>query len=247
MKNNKPLVKKSVFLNVSIYRDVLSATEGDVLGALIVDFICYRYRRNHQKPVWLKTDWISEALPYISRAGLAKKLQKLAKNGLIIIKKGEGRLYHKCFYSPSPDMIEACCGEGEDGAKVYYNQIVAKMNLDASVVYATIVSLLKQKVDEIRNEYGRKVWVGPMGRMEDKVMLNYELLAEGSGLTLRKVRKAVRWMIKKKLLEEKRVFGNKRFVSLPADTPIKLTDLKVSNYIEPPTESFPHEEDLTEY
>ncbi len=246
MKINKPPIKKSVFLNVSIFRDVVSAT-GNMLDALIIDLIYYRYRKYDKKPVWLKIDWINDALPYISRAGLAKRLKKLAEDGHIIIKKGEGRLYHKCYYSPSPDMIEACRGEGEDGAKVYYNQTVAKRNLDASVVYAAIISLLKQQVDAFQNVKGIKYTSGATDRIEDKVLLNYELLAEGSGLTLHKVRKAVRWLITNKILDEKKVFGNKRFVSLPADSPIKLTDLKLMHYIELPTECFPHEEDLTEY
>jgi hypothetical protein len=43
------------------------------------------------------------------------------------------RHYHKCWYSPSTEMREACTG---NGAKVYFNLDLAEKNLEASVVYA---------------------------------------------------------------------------------------------------------------
>jgi len=207
------------------------AVTGDFLSALIVEFINYRFLKNDKKPVWLKTDWIHAKLPYISRAGLDRKLNKLVKDGHIIKKKGEGRHYHKCWFSPSSDMREACTGKDMmDGAKVYFNPEVAKKNLEASVVYAAIINLLKTG---------------------DKLLLNYQKLADGSGLSLAKVRKAVAWLIKNKKIEAKKVFGNKIEVSVPpAHSHISPADLDAFLAGELPTESYPHagqEDDKTEY
>jgi hypothetical protein len=117
-KHKKPPVKpkapptkaKSPDLNLSIHRAVLDAV-GDMLGAIIVEYINYRFEKNGKKPVWLKIDWILEALPYLSRSGIAKKLDKLVKDGHIIKKEGEGKHSHKVWFSPSKDMREACAGK----------------------------------------------------------------------------------------------------------------------------------------
>jgi hypothetical protein len=98
-------------LQQPIKNHFLDSLTGDFLSALIVEYIHYRFVRNDKKPVWLKIDWIHERLPYISRSGLAKKLKKLVSEGHIIEEKGEGSRYHKCWYSPSADMCEACSGK----------------------------------------------------------------------------------------------------------------------------------------
>jgi hypothetical protein len=252
MSINKPPVKKSAHLNVSIHRDVLATTQ-DFLSAVIVEFIHYRYLKNDRKPVWLKIDWIREKLPYISRAGLAKKLKKLVKDGHIVMKKGEGRHYHKCFYSPSEDMIEACSGGSplSDTSKVYYNLDLAEKNLEASVIYAAIINLLRTEERPTEKIRGIKGRVGlDYGRVEDKLLLDYKKLAEGSGLSLSKVRKGVKWLIDKGLIDAKNVFGNKRLVSLPSEDDVKPTDLESYLSEQLPTESYPHvdpEEDPAEY
>lgn len=144
MKNKKIRKIPAPLLNVSIHRSVLDAA-GDFLGALIIEHIHHRFVKGDRKPTWLKLDWIHDALPYISRSGLDKKLKKLVKDGHIIMTKGEGRYYHKCFYSPSREMREACGREGTpfNTGKVYYNLKMAGENLEASVVYAAIINLLR--------------------------------------------------------------------------------------------------------
>jgi hypothetical protein len=83
-----------------------------------------------------------------------------------------------------------------------------------------------------------------------ELLLDYAKMAEGSGLSINKVRKAVKWLIDKKEIEARKVFGNKRRVKLPADTIPKPGDLKPYISGELPTESYPHtsaKEDPTEY
>ena len=245
MKINKPPVKKPASLNVSIHREVLDATQ-DLLNALIVEHIYYRFNKNDKKPVWLKINWIREKLPYISRSGLAKKLKKLVKDGHIIVKRGEGRYYHKCWYSLSADMREACSGEGIEARKVYYNPDIAEKHLEASVIYAAIVNLLKVEEYPLKKLKGSKIKVGSQyGRVENKLLLDYQKLAEGSGLSLSKIRKAVNWLIDNKKIEAKNVFGNKRLVWLPSDTTVTPAGDELL------TESYPHAategEDPTEY
>jgi DNA-binding HxlR family transcriptional regulator len=207
---------------------------GDMLGAIIVEYINHLFIENDKKPVWLKLDTIHKALPYITRSGLAKRLKKLVLDGHIIKKDGEGRHYHKCWYSPSPDMREACKGTTDLGdlhqAKVYYNKELAEQHVDASVVYAAIINLLKVNAGEL--------------------VLDYEKLVEGSGLTLSKVRKAVRWLIENKKIDAKRGFGSKYRVKLPPNQVEQPGDLGAYLRGEPATESFhptSDEEDLTEY
>jgi hypothetical protein len=241
MKNTKPPIKSVGFVNVSIHREVLTATQ-DFLSAVIIEYIHYRVLKNDKKPVWLKIDWILDALPYISRAGLAKKLDKLVKDGHIIKKAGEGKHYHKCWYRLSPEMRECCSGKSlTDSSKVYYNLEIAKENLEAGVVYATIVSLLKAEDLPLYKMRGLKGKVGAnYGRIENGLLLDYAKLAEGSGLSIGKVRKAVRWLIEHKKIEARNVFGNKRVVSLPADTLVQPGDLKSYFADELPTECYPH-------
>jgi len=241
MKITKPPLKTVGFLNVSIHREVLTATR-DFLSAVIIEFIHYRVIRNDKKPVWLKIDWILDALPYISRAGLAKKLDKLVEDGHIIKKAGEGRHYHKCWYRLSPEMREYCSGKSlADSSKVYYNLEIAKVNLESAVVYATIVSLLKVEELPLQKVRGLKKKIGAdHGRTDNGLLLDYTKLAEGSGLSIGKIRKAVRWLIENKKIEAKSVFGNKRIVSLPADTLVQPGDLKSYFADELPTESYPH-------
>jgi DNA-binding HxlR family transcriptional regulator len=241
MKAAKPPLKSVGFLNVSIHREVLTATQ-DFLSAVIIGYIHYRVIKNDRKPVWLKVDWILDALPYISRAGLAKKLDKLVEDGHIIKKAGEGRHYHKCWYSLSPEMREYCSGKSlADSAKVYYNEEIAKDNLEAAVVCATIVNLLKVEEVPLVKVRGLKKKVGmDHGRTDNALLLDYTKLAEGSGLTIGKIRKAVRWLIEKKKIQAKSVFGNKRVVSLPADTLVQPVDLRGYSADELPTESYPH-------
>ena len=249
MKNSKRRLQKSPLLNLSMPRCILRAT-GDVLSTLIFELIHYRFIKNDKKPVWLKLDWIHERLPYMSRSGLAKKLKKLVKDGHIIEKKGEGRHYHKCWYRPDPDALRRVMGGDDAKAKVYYNQDMAEENLEASVIYAAIISLLKIQDDSPMPRRGTKLKIGVFnGRVDDAVLLDYGKLVDGSGLTLNRVRKAVAWLIKHKKLESKKLFGNKRLVSLPADTIIKPSDWESYFADQPPTESFLHwpPDDPTEY
>jgi hypothetical protein len=242
--NGKKAPKIPGLVNVSIHRAVLDRTH-DFLSALIVELIHYRFIKNDNKPVWLKIDWIHEKLPYISRAGLAKKLDKLVNDGEIIVKKGEGRHYHKCWYSLSPIMLEIFNGEGlVDTSKVYYNLEMAEENLDASVIYATISNLLKLDegiYESPRSLKNHKFIVGrDYGRVHDKLLLDYKKLADGSGLSLSQVRKAVKWLIKNKKIEAKSVFGNKKNVWLPPDSAKKIADLETYLKGELPTESYSH-------
>ncbi len=236
-------------LNLSIHRAVLDTTQ-DFLSALIVEFIHFRFVQNDRKPVWLKIDWIHEELPFISRSGLAKKLKKLIKDGDIIVRKGEGRHYHKIWFSLSSYMLEAFSDASIQfrSGKVYYNVELAAQNLEASVVYAAIVNLLRMVEGPQEKAREGKLIIGrEYGRVGDELLLDYAKLAEGSGLSINKVRKAVRWLIEKKKIEARKVFGNKRRVKLPADTIPKPGDLK-SYSGELPTESYPHssaEEDPT--
>ena len=240
MKINKPLLKSPALLNVSIHREVLD-TVGDFLSAVIIEFIHYRVIRNDKKRVWLQIDWIHKQVPYISRSGLAKKLKKLVADEHIIEKEGEGRHYHKRWYSLSTDLREACNGKGMDPSKVYYNLDIAKRHLEASVIYATIVNLLKVREEPLRKVKHAHINVGvELGRVDDKLLLNYTKLVEGSGLTLSKVRKAVRWLIDHKKIEAKKVFGNKVLVSLPTNILIHPDDWESYLSDDLPTESFPH-------
>lgn len=236
MKKKKPPVKRSrppALLNVSVRREVLDAA-GDLVGALIVEFIYYCFKQNGRKPVWLRIDSIHKAVPHINRSAVDKKLNKLVREGHIIKKKGEGRHYHKVWYSPSSDMIEACTGKGVymQSGKAYYNPRLAEDNLNASVVYATILNLLKPRSTV---------------KQGDELLLDYSKLAEGSGLSIGKVRKAVAWLIKNKKIEVANVFGNKKRVWLPRNPGIPTPEMPE----ELPTESFPHagddEDDKTEY
>ena len=200
--------------------------------------------------MWLKIDWIRERLPYISRAGLAKKLAKLERDGHIIVVRGKGRHYHKSWYSPSPQLLEDIGGMGLSGdkAKVYYNPGMAKEHLAASVVYAAIVKLLRTKDHEPVKRKGAKLMIDEFnGRVDDGVLLDYAKLAAGSGLTIYQVRRAVRWLIVQKMIEAKTGFGNKRLVRLPANAPVNPADLPSESFLhEPPeqddpTECYPHE------
>ena len=230
--------------NFSIHRAVLDEA-GDFLSALIVEFIHYRVSKNANKPVWLKIDWIHEKLPYISRSGIAKKVKKLAKDGHIIEKKGKGRQYHKCWYSPSTEMREACRGEIDltTNAKVYYNLDMAEENLEASVIYATILNLLKVKVEDgqyEKGEHGTLEDAREIGRVGDKLVIDTKKFVEGSGLSLNKVRKAVKWLIDHKKIKAKTGFGNKRTVWLPPKINKNQVDLKAYLSEELPTESYSH-------
>jgi len=78
-------------------------------------------------------------------------------------------------------------------------------------------------------------------------LLDYAKLAEGSGLSVNKVRKAVKWLIDNKKIEARKVFGNKRRVRLPAEAEeLRGQELPTESYfhVEPagddPTESYPH-------
>ena len=170
-------------------------------------------------------------MPYLSRSGIAKKLDKLVKDGHIIKKEGEGKHSHKVWFSPSKDMRAACAGDDPLAAgKVYYNPHLSEEHLDAGVVYAAITNLLKVNAGEL--------------------VLDYEKLVEESGLTLSKVRKAVRWLIENKKIDAKRGFGSKYRVKLPPNQVEQPGDLGAYLRGEPATESFhptSDEEDLTEY
>ena len=239
MKINKPLIKSPALLNVSIHREVVDLV-GDFLSAVIVEHIHYRVIKNDKKRVWLQIDWIHKQVPYISRSGLAKKLKKLVLAGHIIEKEGEGRHYHKRWYSLSTDLREACNGKGMDPSKVYYNLDIAKKHLEAGVIYATIVNLLKVREEPTR-KLKHSIKVGrELGRVNDKLLLNYTKLVEGSGLTLSKVRKAVRWLIDHKKIVAKKVFGNKFLVSLPANILIHPADWESYLSDDLPTECFHH-------
>src|SRR5665213_2589561 len=226
-KNKKPPVKKakSPTLNLSVQRAVLDAA-GDFLSAVIVEFINYRVIKNAGKPVWLQIDWIHDGLPYISRSGLAKKLDKLVTAGHIIKKEGEGRQSHKCWYSPSPDMAEACAGKGiqMNSGKVYYNPNMAEQHLEAGVVYAAIINLLKMEEGPQPNAREGRLIIGrDYGRVDDKLTLDYKKLAEGSGLSIGKVRKAVKWLIENRKIGAKSIFGNKRQVWVPPTSAVQGT------------------------
>jgi hypothetical protein len=241
--------------NFSIHRAVLDST-GDFLSAVIVEFIHYWFVRNDRKKQWLRIDFIHEQLPYISRAGLAKKVKKLVKEGHIIMEKGQGRHYHKCFYTPSDDMCEACSGKIALGtnAKVYYNWDMAEENLEAAVVYATIRSLLKVSVNHGQFEKmdnGTRILedASKIGRVGDKLIIDTQKMVEGSGLSLNQVRKAVKWLIDHKKIEAKTGFGNKRTVWMPPNTSTSLSsELPTESYShfdpaeDEPTEVHPHKE-----
>ena len=142
MKPKKPKIKpqkdlKSRLLNVSVPRAVLDEV-GDVVSVLILEYIFHRFVLNDKKPVWLKIDKIHENIPYLSRAGLAKKLKKLVEDGHIIEKKGEGRHYHKNWYSLSREMQAAL--NRKTGTKVYYNLDLAKQDIEAAVAEAWVDS-----------------------------------------------------------------------------------------------------------
>jgi hypothetical protein len=246
-KNKKPPVQKTKppALNLSVRREVLDAV-GDFLSALIVELINYRFIKNDKKPVWLKIDWIHDKLPYITRSGLAKKLDKLIRDGHIIKKEGEGRHYHKIWFSPSPDMREACAGKGIHlhSGKVYYNPKLAEENIEASVIYAAIGNLLKVEEAGYTDSRGGRVVVGrELGRVDDKLLLDYSKLAEGSGLPISKVRKAVKWLIDNRKIAARSVFGNKKQVWVPPTSAARQAEEEL------PSESYPHtpEEDRTEY
>lgn len=223
-------------LNLSVRREVLDAV-GDFLGAVIVEFIHYRFVRNDKKPVWLKIDWLHEKLPYVSRSGLAKKLEKLEKEGHIVVRRGEGRHYHKLWFSPSPDMREACAGKGIHmrSGKVYYNPDMAEQHLEASVVYAAIINLVRIGDRQTRTKEERE-----LGGVDDKLTLDYAKLAEGSGLSIGKVRKAVKWLIENGKIDAKNIFGNKRQVWVPPNRGVRAADVESHSSEELPSESYPH-------
>lgn len=222
-------------LNLSIHRQVLELA-GDLVSAMIAEFICYRYIKNDKKKVFLKTDWIYEALPpYLSRAAIAKKLDKLTAgtDPLIIKEKGKGRYYHKCWYTPSKEVLEGY--RWKEGQKVYYNKEMAAEHLEASVVYATIINLLK-----LEDGWWEKL---EHGRDGEKLTLDTQKLTEGSGMTAYAIRRGVKWLKDNKRIETRKKFGNKLEVWLPKPP-------------EPTTELTPHEgddsvgdnpEDKTEY
>jgi len=211
-------------LNLSIHREVLRLA-GDLVSAMIAEYICYRFSKNNNKKVWLKTDWIYEALPYLSRAAIAKKLDKMTagKKPLIAKEKGEGRFYHKCWYTPSDGLLAGYQDNDilMERGKVYYNKEMAADHLEASVVYATIINLLKLE-----------------DGLGDKLTLDTGKLAEGSGLTPYAIRRGIKWLKDNKRIETRKKFGNKLEVWLPKPT-------------EPSTEQTLHEgdepEDRTEY
>jgi len=221
-------------LNLSVHRSVLELA-GDLVSAMIAEFICYRYDKNDKKKVFLKTDWIYEALPpYLSRSAIGKKLEKLTAgtDPLISKEKGKGRYYHKCWYTPSKELLAGYRDNTSptDPKKVYYNKEMASEHLEASVVYATIINLLKL-------EDGW--WERSMhGRDGEKLTLDTQKLAEGSGLTPYAIRRGVKWLKDNKRIETRKKFGNKLEVWLPKPP-------------EPATELTPHEgdepEDRTEY
>ena len=238
-------------LNVSIPRSVLDSVQGDFLSALIIDYIHFRCFRGDRKPTWLKLDWIHDALPYISRSGLDKKLKKLVRDRHILVRRGEGKHYHKVFYSPSPDIWQAYSKEGTplDAGKVYYNLKIAGQNIEASVVYAAIVNLLR--VGEGGYATDSKFVDGrELGRVGDELQLDTAKLVEGLGLSVSKVRKAVAWPIEKKHIEARAVFGNKRTVKLPTAKIPKPGEVAAYLEGELPTECYPHldqfEEEPTE-
>jgi len=208
---------------------------GDLVSALIAEYICYRYIKNGRKKVWLKTDWIYDALPpRLSRAAIGKKLTKLTtgKWPWIIKEKGKGKHFHKCWYTPSDEIIGVFDRSAPftDRSKVYYNKEIFSDHPEASVVYATIMNLLK-----LEGGWWEKY---QYGRDEDKLLLDTQKLAEGSGLTPYAIRRGVKWLKDNKRIEFRKKFGNKLEVWLPKPP-------------EPATELTPHEgdepEDRTEY
>jgi hypothetical protein len=102
---------------------------------------------------------------------------------------------------------------------VYFNLDLAEKNLEASVVYAAIVNLLK---------------------LGDELTLNTQKLVEGSGLSIGKVRKAVNWLIKNKWIVARKTFGNKLIVSLFRNHRLNPAELKAYLTHQQPTESYPH-------
>jgi hypothetical protein len=245
-KDEKDALNRLGLVNVSIPSALLELTD-DVLEALILELISYRVRQNNDKAVWLKLDWILEKLPYISRSGLGKKLKKLENDKRIKAERGEGRHYHKVWYSLTPETREVI---RNGGTKVYYNLAMAKENLEASVVYATIISLLKVQDHALHKVRGMKQKVGAFVSKvgNDKLLLDYEKLVEGTGLNIRKIRKAARWLIDNDKLVAKTTFGNKKLVSLPAAVMVKPWELQgYFNHDNLPTECYPHgmpEDDL---
>lgn len=228
--------KKDILLNVSVSRAVLNITQ-DFIKTLIIEYIYYMYRLNHNKPVYLKTDTIHNKVPFISRSGLAKKILKLALDKHIVMKKGEGRQYHKVWYSLSPELYEACEGKGEVDTKVYYNVGLADANIEASVVYATIISLLKPRQANSRT----KATSEEAESANNTLTLDTKKLVEGTGLSIARVRRAVSWLIDNKMVKAKKVFGNKLEVSLPMEYVVAITDREAYFNDDPPTESYPHD------
>ena len=243
-KKSEKLVKSLGLTNVSIPRGLVSLT-GNFLEALIIEYIHHRIRKNAGKPVWLKLDWFCDFLPYISRSGMHKKLTKLQDSNFIIVKKGTGRHAHKVWFSLHPDTRDICLGKSSEhgDAKVYYNPEVAKENLEASVVYATIISLLKvpKPVDSKPRSANHQL------------LLDNAKLVEGTGLSIRSIRRGVKWLIDHKKIMAKTTLGNKKLVSFPSDMMVKpvdldgyfSTDLPSECYDqsqdELPTESYPHD------
>ena len=242
-KTPKKLIKSLALTNVSIPRGLVELT-GNFLEALIIEHIHYRILKNNGKPVWLKLDWVCEKLPYISRSGMHKKVIKLQNSKFINIKKGVGRDAHKVWYSLPPETRDICRGKSSEysDSKVYYNPEMAKENLEASVVYATIISLLKVKKP-----------VDSKPRSADhQLLLDNAKLVEGTGLSIRSIRRAVKWLIDNKKIMSKITMGNKKLVSFPFDMVVKPYDLEgyLSSDLpsecydqsqdELPTESYPH-------
>ena len=225
MKPTKLKVKREIppdQLNLSIHRRVLDLA-GDLVSAMVAEYICYRYIKNDKKKVFLMIDWICENLPAcLSRSAIAKKLDKLTggTDPLIIKEKGVGKHSHKCWYTPSKELFSGY--RWAEGSKVYYNKEMASEHLEASVVYATIINLLKLE---------EGFWERSMhGRDGEKLTLDTQKLVEGSGLTPYAIRRGVKWLKDNKRIETRKKFGNKLQVWLPKPP-------------EPPTEQTPHEGD----
>jgi len=71
-------------------------------------------------------------------------------------------------------------------------------------------------------------------------MIDTQKLVEGSGLSLNKVRKAVKWLIDQKKIQAKTGFGNKKTVWLPPKSSKQQIDLKAYLSGELPSESYSH-------
>jgi hypothetical protein len=108
-------------------------------------------------------------------------------------------------------MREACAGKSVGSGKVYYNPDVAEQHLEASVVYAAIVNLLRREGLELDG-------------VDNNLTLDYAKLAEGSGLSISKVRKAVKWLIENRKIDAKNIFGNKRQVWVPTTSAAEPAD-----------------------